>query len=67
MSDNTEKTDIDSWLERRYDTAMEEASGKRDSLTKNCYLWRATIRQICKAGESGTLTLRMKTAHRSKP
>lgn len=38
MSDNTEKTDIDSWLERRYDTAMEEASGKRDSLTKNFYL-----------------------------
>lgn len=28
MSDNTEKTDIDNWLERHYHTAMEEASGK---------------------------------------
>lgn len=28
MSDNAGETDVDKWLERHYDTAMEEASGK---------------------------------------
>lgn len=57
MSDNTEKTDIDNWLERHYHTAMKEASGKEVATTSvpNCV--QEYITEIVSRSESGKAAL----------
>lgn len=57
MSNNAETTDVDKWLEQRYEAAMEEASGKEAATATAPDSSRKSVAEIVSRSESGKAAL----------